>query len=149
MFDWDKDVEGLVNTDTLQHAPEADDRADRRNPSTFHRKLKLGLCVVGLGSVGVLAQAGVLPWKSAPDLVTAGFLPFHAAKPATSDMALQVLDAAQSNQFQIGLHGFSDADLLRYAAAAREDLAQAVAFMRPSHADAVALIALEIERRGL
>ncbi len=146
MFDWDKDVEELVTGEAQQNAQKDTTVVPPRRSNDMFVP---GLGLVGVALIGMLAYVGYLPWTITTEASTADFVPFHASHPVMADVTLQALDQAQSNRFQIELRSLSDADLLRYAATAKEDLVQAVAYMRPNHADAVTLIKQELQRRGL
>lgn len=142
MFDWDKDYDALVRTQP------------RQGPGRVTRGRVIGsrtgfgliaLAVVCAGYVGHYA------WRMAAisaDVAEARGAGIERDLPDLPTAHLQMLDPTQALRFQTGLRGFPDALLLTYARDARRDRDAASEFMRPYLADAEALIARELVRRG-
>lgn len=146
MFDWDEDYEELVQTRTSEKSSE--ETLSRSTRCAFRYGLVVLAAFVLIGA-GYAGQSALRTASGSVDIVAAG----EAAPPLASNDVLapqlQVLDPAQAQSFQIGLRAFTDSHLLEYSGHAQRDHSAATEFMRPYLADAEALIAQELARRGL
>lgn len=146
VFDWDRDIDELVGTAAVSQA----DPAEASARGTFNSfKMLSVLFLVGIACAGQFALSFVRSSDPSHDLAAYGFVPFEQFSPRPTDIVLQMLDPIQADQFRASLRLIADGDLLTYSRRAYADLETAPAFMRPFHADAVALIRQDILRRGL
>lgn len=142
MFNWDEDYDGLI-------AAAPTDRPVNVAASPQRRRTVIGLWIVagflalGVGAYAISGKAMFQPGQAQLDRIAA--LPFGGDGVVPD---LQVMGDAQGASFRAGLRGFSEPELMRYAATTRADLGLAPEFMRPYLADALALIEQEISRRG-
>ncbi|WP_071799333.1 hypothetical protein [Natronohydrobacter thiooxidans] len=142
MFDWDKDYDALVRTQPRQGPGRV---AQGRASGSRTGFGLIALAVICAGYVGHSA------WRTASisaDLTAPRGAGIERDLPELPQENLQMLDPTQALRFQTGLRGFSDSLLLTYARHARHDREAASEFMRPYLADAEALIARELVRRG-
>lgn len=151
MFEWDKDVDGLLSQ--VNVPPPSPPPAKRGLIRTVLLRV---FSVITLGAVAVWGGMSVYqqnwnPFADRGSIVSLGGMRSALFRATLEDMPSEVLvyEDAQYEGFMHGIIGFSDADLLDYVAATEQDILQIETPVMPFLLDVALLARREVERRGL
>lgn len=154
MFDWDKDVESITTSNSATLIAMS---AEAKRPSESSGRIR-GFATRWLAPVAVvagLALAGhsfdLMPTGSEASLASVGGLRAVLLQAVEDERPaeLMIYEDAQYASFMRGIVGYSETQLLEYAAATARDLTLNDTLMTPYLLDVLWLTNREIERRGL
>lgn len=157
MFDWDRDYEDVVRDRTMNMSEFQDEdgapgqTAPRRSRS---KQMVLGaLALMIVSAPAFTALNDMMPWSESRDVSIAVFDISQHAMPATNALrmpeSMAMYDREAFERFAESVSRVSDADIVSFAVTVRRDLDEGDWLMAPYQSDMLALIRLEMERRGL